>query len=543
MVIVAVLSTGPLLETGLNDDWAFAFIARGFARTGHIAYNGWAAPLLGLQVLWGGLLVRLFGFSFTLLRLSTLPFAAGSAALLYSLGRRTGLNHSLATFAALAVTLSPVFTPLAASYMSDVPAFFFWIACFYCALRAADARNTSRSALWLAGVASTGFAGGTIRQVVWAAPLVVLPSIAWLCRRRRLLIPTAAVLWCATALATVACVRWYQAQPHTIPTDVQPWIDTLRGLPEPIRIMVLACLLAVLPVLLLYFAQWKRWLRAPLIPVLAAFAAGAFVAACVWYFEDDLLLGNMVTAYGIMWENSEALGAKPVILGPQILFALAAVLSLAAGLTTAWLADAWRRRAEWMSTAAPLGRFLFLTAPSCALYVAAVAFRYTNDELLFDRYLILVTPVVVIPLLWLYQARVRSTPTPLACAVLALFSIYGVANAHDYIAAARARLEAASRVLASGVPRTRVSAGLEFDGWTQLETAGRIPSREERQRAARTYPIPDPFWFWRMTPALDPLYFMVYSPVPGLRDSRFPAIVYQTWLPPFHRRVLTQTLP
>jgi hypothetical protein len=175
--------------------------------------------------------------------------------------------------------------------------------------------------------------------------------------------------------------------------------------------------------------------------------------------------------------------------------------------------------------------------------VAAVAFRYAGDEILFDRYLIFVTPPLVIALLWLYQNRLRTSPALFAWAVLALFSIYGVANTHDYIAAARARLRAASIVISSGVPRTRVSAGLEFDGWTQLEWGGRVPSHAEREAASRTYPIPKPFWFWRMTPVIDPLYLMVYGPVEGLRDSRFAPVDYHAWLPPFHRRVYTETLP
>jgi hypothetical protein len=540
--IVAVLATVPVLEMGLNDDWSFAFIARGFARSGHIVYNGWAAPLLGLQIWWGGSLIRLFGFSFTLLHLSTLPFAVGCAWLLYGLGRRTGLNHSLATFGSLAIVLSPVFIPLAASFMTDVPALFFWLGTFYCAFRAA-APETSRPSAWLTAAAVAGFAGGTIRQVVWVAPLAALPSVVWLRRNRRPMIAPAATLWCATAAAAAACLRWYQAQPGHVAVPTQSLTDTLERLPEPLRVTAFGCLMAILPVLLLYLAGYKRWLRTPLAPVAGCLAASAFVMVCLWHFEDDLLLGNMVTATGIMWRDSEALGAKPIILAETILDALAALLCLAAGFTAAWLLDAFRRRTELAESSMLLRRFLFLIAPSTALYVAAIAYRYASDEILFDRYLIFVTPPLVLALLWLYQNRIGPSPPLAGWAILAFFAVYGIAGTHDYISAARARLQAAEKVISSGVPRTQVSAGLEFDGWTQLECAGRIPSWAERKRNTRTYPIPDPYWFWRMTPAIDPRYFVVYEPVNGLRDSSFAVVPYRAWLPPFHRRVLTQTLP
>jgi len=36
---------------------------------------------------------------------------------------------------------------------------------------------------------------------------------------------------------------------------------------------------------------------------------------------------------------------------------------------------------------------------------------------------------------------------------------------------------------------------------------------------------------------------VVTSPVEGLRNSTFAPVPYGAWLPPFHRQVLTQTMP
>jgi len=315
----------------------------------------------------------------------------------------------------------------------------------------------------------------------------------------------------------------------------------LSGLIEPIRQIILAALLATLPILLLFVTGWKRWRRAIAIPVAACLIAGAFVAASLWWFQDDFLIGNMVTENGMLWEDSEALGAKPLILTPPILAALQVALALSAGLALAWLFDAWRNRSEWRPESKPLLTLLLLIAPASAAYVLAVSVRYASDELLFDRYMIFLTPLLAITLLWFYQRRIRPHPSRFAWIVLAVFAVYGVANTHDYIAAARARLQAATRLVDSGVPRDRISAGLEFDGWTQLEKTGRIPSSAERQRDTRTFALAAPYWFWRMTPAIHPAYFVVYSPIDGLRASTIPPIDFRTWLPPFHRQVLVQT--
>ena len=531
-----------MLEMGLNDDWSYTFIARGVARTGHIVYNGWAAPLLGLQVLWSGLLIRLFGFSFTLVRLSTLPFAAGCAGLVYGLGRRAGLTHWLATFGSLSIVLSPVFIPLATSYMTDVPALFFWLATFYCAVRATSP-DTTRPLLWLVSAAAVGFAGGTIRQVVWVAPLLALPCAAWLMRRNRTAIFLSAASCCAIVAGAVLCMRWYASQTGTTGVPTQSLAETLQGLAEPLRILVLSTLVAIIPVLALFFARWRRAIRSPITLVLSILAASAYVVICLWYFEDDLLIGNIVTRTGILWSDSEMFGLKPELLPPATRAVIASVVCIATGFNLTWLIDAWRNRRECLTNSTPLGRVLLFAVPPIGAYVAALAFRYSLDEILFDRYLIFLTPIVVIVLLWIYQARIADAPSRISWIVLGLLALYGVATTHDYIAAGRARLQAANEVIASGVPRTHLSAGLEYDGWTQLETAGQVPPFEERRNSKRTYHIAEPYWFWRMTPVIDPVYILVYSPQQGLRDTDYRPVSYHTWLPPFERRVLVQKMP
>src|SRR5687768_9114944 len=119
--VIAVLATVPVGETGLNDDWSYARTALDAARTGKLIYNGWATTMVGVQAYWGALWIKIFGFSFITLRLSVLPLAAGCGYLIWWLGRRCGLSDRAAMFASLAVTTSPLFVPLAASFMTDVP--------------------------------------------------------------------------------------------------------------------------------------------------------------------------------------------------------------------------------------------------------------------------------------------------------------------------------------------------------------------------------------------------------------------------------------
>src|SRR3954454_9212634 len=115
VTLFCVLIAYPFAATGFNDDWSYSQVALKFAETGHLRYNGWGPAMQLFQALWGAGWIRLFGFSFDLLRLVTLPFSLGFVWLTYALGRKAGLRPDLACFGALVVGTCPLYIPLAAS--------------------------------------------------------------------------------------------------------------------------------------------------------------------------------------------------------------------------------------------------------------------------------------------------------------------------------------------------------------------------------------------------------------------------------------------
>ena len=550
LVAACVLATVPVLEMGVIDDWRFAYSARELARCGHLAYVARQDPMLGVQAIWAAGLIRLFGFSFTLLRLSTLPFAAGCALLMYRLGRCAGLNRPFALFGTLSVTLSPLFIPLAASFMTDIPATFFWLACVYCAMRALGAANALQAGGWLAAAAAAGVAGGTVRQVVWVVPLLALPAAAWIRRGERRVAITALLLWCASGIGAALCLGWFVRQPHAardLLLHRLPW----RAAAVYALWVGLAGLLFILPTLVIHLADWRKRLRAPLSLAAGLLLPAAGLAVLHWRLKKELLLGDIVTQNGILWPQTMEIGVKPEILPAPVRGVLAALVVVGAGFTAAALFEGWRWP-RWTSLAsafrpaAPDAESSFwlmrLSAPACFVYTLAILYRGP-----FDRYLIPLLPFLVSPLLWRYQRRVRSAPPALGWMVAGGFALYGIATTHDFLAARRASLEAASAMTAAGIPRTSITAGLEYDGWTELEHSGDVGAFGQTDAGpflpGRQYPEATPGWVWDGMPSIDPVYFVTYSRLPGLRDAPFPTIRYHAWLPPFERQVLTQFAP
>ena len=318
--VVAVMAALPFVEMGINDDFSYTQIALRLAQTGKLAYNGWNTPMIGLQAYWAALFIKLFGFSFALVRFSTLPFAAGCSVLLYLLALRAGLSRTLAVFLAFVLAFSPLAIPLEASFMTDIPGQFFTLLCVLCILEATDTGATAaKIAAWAALLAVAGLAGGTMRQTNFLIPVFFLPYIAWRSSGWPIRI------WCgvcalASVLGTVELMHWFSHQLYVPVLPLLPLANRAGYLRIADNLLGLLMELAVLlvPVTILYLFIRVRLNR---IVWLLLSAGSVLVAAAVIlampYFHDivfRLMGGNILTDTGILGTGVEVIGDKPRIL-------------------------------------------------------------------------------------------------------------------------------------------------------------------------------------------------------------------------------------
>src|SRR5687767_8547700 len=123
--VLSILIVDPRGEFPLNDDWSYARSAFGWGQEGRMQVDEWCAMSLIGQALYGGLLTRLFGQSFLVLRLSTLVLSCGTALLLWHILRETGVRPSTAWVAVLGWSFNPIQFSLSYTYMTEVPFLFF----------------------------------------------------------------------------------------------------------------------------------------------------------------------------------------------------------------------------------------------------------------------------------------------------------------------------------------------------------------------------------------------------------------------------------
>jgi hypothetical protein len=216
-VLLCELISRPYAGIGICDDGPYILVAQKLAITGHVTYNGWSAAMLLWQLYLGAAFIKLFGFSFTIVRMSTLLVAVVLAFFLQRTLVRASISERNATIGTLALVLSPLYLMLSATFMSDIHGLFGIVLCLYGCLRALRAASTRAAVFWLCFAIATSGICGTSRQLAWLGVLVMVPSTLWLLRARRNVLLGGMAATLAGFLFILGCMLWLKHQPYILP--------------------------------------------------------------------------------------------------------------------------------------------------------------------------------------------------------------------------------------------------------------------------------------------------------------------------------------
>jgi 4-amino-4-deoxy-L-arabinose transferase-like glycosyltransferase len=534
VMAAAFMLVNPFVQMPFDDDWSYSFTVRELIRTGHLIYNGWAAPLTITHVLWGAIFAKIFGYSFVALRFSTLPLAMGCGILIYLLGRSAELSPGRSFFLFFLLCLSPLFLPLALSFMTDVPALFYTLLSLYAFVRAAQSRQVM---LWLAIGIAVGIVGGMGRQTVWVVPLSVVPYLIFIRRRDPRFVLVSIVGLLLVIADIYFSLRWFDRQPWVY-LDPPIYVAIRMGLRQPgisFSNVVMVCftvVMLVLPAALPFAAaaivrlwrlrnSWRGALTAVVVCLVSiAIARHPASGMAPWLF-------NIISAHGVIG-SLELSGHRPVALPPSVRGVVSALvlascyLMLARGVEFLFEANRLPARARG-----------FFTQPTAVMPILAIfgsayfllMILRSGQDLVFDRYCLPLVPCVAIPLLRHFK------PRAIGWTLLVICCAYGLTSTQDNLALAGARRAAVDRLEAAGVPSTEIAAGFEYDFYTQLEQAGHV------NRYGIRNPLNSFNEYEGYAPALKPRYRIEYGRDADTASSRFGSVDYTSWLPPFRRRV------
>jgi hypothetical protein len=553
---VCILVAYPVSSDGYLDDFSYARTALEFARTGHIVYNGWTAPIEGWMIGWGALFIKLFGFSFNILRLSTLPIALGAVYLFHRILTRFDVRQRNASIGALALGLSPMFFPLATSFMTDVPGLFVLLLCIYMCQRAVTSATARETLFWLLSAALLNLIGGTVRQVAWLGVLVMVPSTGWLLRQRRGVLPASLAAAFVSLIGIVALIHWFSSRPY-MANDAATQFGiahhySVRTLVEELIKLFLCLLLFVLPLLAAWWPTIGQLTRSSFLRGSVMFGVLAFCLKDAIH-RERLYVWLAPWLYCTVSRYPRAFGAATVdqLFGssvdvPKWLGVALAVVTVGAAFIL--VEQLITKKARWQPEVNGLSSAdrsaFWILGPFSFAYVLLL---FPRAEMfgLFDRYALCLMPPAIVLLLLIYQRSIGPAIPAVCIIVLAIFTVDAVGDTHDTYADQRAGDLAVQKLVAGGVPRTSISQSINTDLWLQVYIAGHVHNEEASAgnqglspalpNHVPAVPCPTRLEQLALAPVVKPDHYVVISPSSCLQPSSYPPVSYRAWLPPFHR--------
>jgi len=473
-VLVCELVSWPYTTMGVCDDMSYILIARKVAETGHIFYNGPTTPFLGWQLYLGALFIKLFGYSLTTVRMSTLLVSMVLAFVLQRVLVRAGISARNATVGTLALVLSPLYLVLSVTFMSDIQGLFAIVLCLYGCLRALQA-ETGRAAIgWLCFAVVADGICGTSRQIAWLGILVMVPSTVWLLRSRRKVFIGAAAANVAGMLWVYGCLQWFKRQPYNVPEHVFSDSFNAGHAAGQLGHILLDAPFLLLPIVALFLPglrKNRRWLL-----TIGAVLSASYLFLATYPshvrggFPLDPTGGDWVDIYGV-YGFMILKGNPPVMLSRavQVVFTVVSVGGVL-GLISLLV---HRVRVRESAAGVSWKQLGVLVGPFVVVYGLLLIPR-AGDFHLTERYLLALLVVALVCMVRYYQDAIRPQ-LPWVCAVLVgVMAIYAVVNTHNTFAVDRGRVVMANELLAAGVPDTAVDYGWEYNQGVELEHAGFI---------------------------------------------------------------------
>ncbi len=539
-VLLCELISRPFAAMGICDDWSYTRSAQDLLSTGHIVYNGWAMPFQGWQLYLGAAFIKLFGFSFTAVRMSTLLVAMALAFLLQRTLVRSGITERNATLATLAFVLSPLYLMLSATFMNDIHGTFAIVICLYGCLRALQASTSRATIAWLVFAVAANALFGSARQISWLGILVMLPSTLWLLRARRAVLLSGAAATLAGVLFIFGCLQWFKRQPYSVPDQLIPNTLPIAHTLAQVFHTLLDIPFLLLPIIALFFPRIRRS-RPRILVGLAAVSLAYLLLALHWrHTHPDFLLeptlGDWLGIHGI-YEVTELKGTPPIFLTPLArvlltVLSIGGLLGLLASLlqhhTPPTTAPAPNTRIPWLQLNTLLLPFTFASA--------FLIFAHSAMFVINDRYLLALVFVALLYLVRYYQQAIHPRLPLATLALIALMATYGIAITHNLFSLYRARVALAAEIHSTGVPYTSVDNGWEYNMTVELQHSNHINNILIDNPAHAHLPVPPlpsttcPMNHFDLTPHIHPLFGVSFDPNACYGPAPFAPVHYSRWL-------------
>jgi hypothetical protein len=531
--IAVVLAVDPRGRFPLNDDWCWAEAVRTLLTRGEVRLVDVGSPALLTQLLWGAAFAAIWGFSFEVLRASTIVLGLVALLSLRGIARELGVGPALASLAAIALLATPLFVVLGHTFMTDVPFLGFSLASVWLMLRGFE--RESKAATWggllLAIVATFVRQLGLSLLVGFAVATLVRgwPGGAGWRRTRQWLVAWAPLAAGFTLLRTYeawlasrgALPDAYHLQWQTIAQrlDASPLGFLAFSLTNLGTIAIEVGLFAA-PLAAAWLLQSRSGRTGRRLMVIAAATLATLLLAwrgrLVPYFSNialDVGCSAPRHAVGPLTIHDGCLTAEPglglIHFAPRVALTWIGLAALGCVLVSAYETWRWAVGPQVAArAAAPRRSSIALVLATSVTYCVVVS---SID--VFDRYLLFLVPFALALLATAVRAQPAKPPVlaQVVGGALALGSLlWSVGATQEYLDWNRARWRAIDYLARDlGAESEQIDAGYEYGGWLNFD------ARFRHDRSGTSW--------W----AVDDRYAVAFEPIEGYEVlRRFP---YRGW--------------
>jgi len=511
----------------LNDDWSYGETTRTYLTTGRL-YMPTACAVGFAHILWGLLFSKLFGFSYVILRLSSIVAGFVGAYFAYLALLELGLNRRESLFCTLVYAANPITINLYLGFMSDGPALTLGaIYCYY--LLAALKRKSFKLALAALAILLLAI---TIRQSIvilaLAAPAFLLVRMGTM-RQRAALAAVFLLLPIASFWAIDAWLLMRDASGHSLVDHYAaaraghgsflagfvhtPFEQILKSFAA---LGVVACYqgLFLSPMILSLFAfclaggrkaltqaTRTKTLWAALLLALTICLASAYYELHIQHalmpFCENVLRITSVGAQGIMGIANPILSVRQKTRLTIVSYGLAwLLLSQLLALVLCAAAHAYKKR----SLPPVLVAVLACCFSSLGFITVETLVRCT------DRYYLIALLPVILALAYCARIGRMRFASPFGIILLLLYLWYALVAGQDYMSSNSARWRALTKLEQQGLKADSIDGGAEYN-----------MMRDVRVYASRFRGAP-PRDSWRWWPIKGEEYIVSFSPIPDYDD-------------------------
>lgn len=502
--LLAFILIWPIGEFPINDDWAYAKNVHNLMVNGRFVVDDWPAMNLISQTIYGSAITGIFGFSFTVLRISIFFLSVFSSIYLFNIvNRLSGKNSFVAFSLTCFFSFHAMYMHLSMTYMTDV----FFSSMLIFALHALlnyrlDGKRSSY--FWFTFWCVMAI---LCRQQALVFALLIIPGVFqqktafW----KKVFLSIFPLFLCWLASDKYRHHLTANHVGHNL-QQVHHLIDYLKIAPLEKHMLQSSDLLLVIggllfPVaLFLVFIYWRGFQRKDFVLLLLTSVSSFFLTKSAIGIYPT---GNISE----MFEIGPRLikGGGEVMIGESARFwHLVNYLLASVSLGLIFFFILIRRRSITLLHQNLLDRTIYL-------FVILIYFLFVSvSNAYFDRYAI---PLFLVLLLFLVPVKVNNTiglKIVFAGFFIVLFSFSVVENL-DYFNWQKKRFEAIHYLHEKGVSDFEIDGGFEFNGWVKKNSA--YPTDAKKS------------WWW----VVDDKFIVCAKPISEMQQDTL--FVFQRYLP------------